>query len=93
MTIWIKDSDWLMILAAGMIIITTIPSFFSYWESPEYLFKKGYITELFSTLREIGEFNGNFIEEDFFMKQLIDTEYLPVLEGRNIRIKEIKSGD
>ena len=33
-TIWIKDSDWLMILAAGMIIITTIPSFFSYWESP-----------------------------------------------------------
>lgn len=91
-TIYVKSADVLIFVCGGLIILSIIPSFFSYYETPQFLYQKGRVTELFDTLEGIASFNGKNLQKGYFMRQLVEPSMLSVLDGRRVQIKEILNG-
>jgi MFS family permease len=51
------NPHYLMLFTAGFLCCSVAPAFWTYYETPYYLYKKGRISELFRTLMDIYKYN------------------------------------
>lgn len=62
-TFKIKSADNLILVACCLVAVTVIPSFFSFYETPKYLYNAGKFTQLMESLTSIARINGKNLAE------------------------------
>jgi len=88
-TLFVKSANWLAATATFLVYATTIPSFFSYKETPKYLYNSGQFSELMDNLYQIAKRNGkNITKSEFYEEFMEKEEYNQLVEqGKMIKIK------
>ena len=74
-TLYVRSANSLSLMALIVVCFTISPSFFSYVESPKWLYKKGLLTRLINSLEFISKRNNSGLTS----KDLYD----PLFEGKN----------
>lgn len=63
-------------LASGLVFVTVLPSFFSFYETPLFLHSNGQYTRLLDTLESISNRNSEFVTRFEFLDHMItEDEY------------------
>ena len=70
LSLYLTDADTLMNFVAFLITLVVIPVFIYLQESPRYLYEKGQVTSLVTTLNSIGDLNQAGLSRHHFEKRL-----------------------
>ena len=89
LTIWVRDSNTLVTIAAFLVIATTVPSYFSFFETPEYLYSSGKYTELVDCLTRIGRYNDKHVSKKDFLKMVLMENYTEEVERLDIVVRKM----
>jgi hypothetical protein len=85
--LFIRNAESLSLFATFIVCFTVTPSFFSYVESPKFLFKKGKLTQLLKAMAYISKMNNTGLTE----KELSDPLFqggagYAAIEGKTVRV-------
>jgi hypothetical protein len=88
-TLFLKSANWLAASATALVYLTILPSFFSFHETPKYLYNKGRLSELMENLYRIGKTNKKNIPRSRFYKSFMSEEEFEEfsMSGKALKIK------
>lgn len=89
-TIWVDSATQLIFIAGSGVIISVLPSFFTFFETPQFLLKKGRFNELIDCLTSIAKINGKGLDKEEFYLQFIDKDEISLVKDEEVRVKKIK---
>lgn len=88
-TIWVDDCDVLVNIAAFLVVITIIPSFFSFYETPQFLYHTGRFNDLVRCLWKIGRYNRRGLTQEEIGSFLIGDDHWQNVKNRIIKVLPI----
>lgn len=67
-----KTADHLIFVACCLVFVTVLPSFFSFYETPKFLYNAGKFTQLVEVMTAIARINGKkLLEKKHFAVEII----------------------